>query len=318
MDYQSSSRKSREVFLLEARIAVTWSKLRRLSRQLLIAPDVSSRDVRGGESLLHWDGDGLDYADVNGWAELIERPETASDPHWLGGTPDLGRFLTSALRFRAAVSKRDLEDAVAQWDLVLSHSSRFTYLLSQDLEDDISEALEDLELCTPAPLLITPPNRVIETPSLIIGISGELARRISSDPSVLYELDPHRFEEFMAEVFAGFGYGVELTARTRDGGRDIIAIRHQDDLVTKLLIECKRYAAHRRVGVGHVRELYAVKLLEGATKAVLATTSFFTRDARALERRLIYELELKDYYAVVQWARSYSSLLGGLTQGSSA
>ena len=35
-------------------------------------------------------------------------------------------------------------------------------------------------------------------------------------------------EEMIAEIFSGLGYDVELTKRTRDGGKDIIALRKRD------------------------------------------------------------------------------------------
>jgi hypothetical protein len=40
------------------------------------------------------------------------------------------------------------------------------------------------------------------------------------------QVDARTLEEIVAELFDNFGYEVELTKRTRDGGRDIIAIRH--------------------------------------------------------------------------------------------
>jgi len=131
-------------------------------------------------------------------------------------------------------------------------------------------------------------------------------RRVLSEtrdkPSGLFDLNSRQFEEFIAEIWKRFGYCVELTARTRDGGRDIIAIR-ESEVNVRFLIECKRYARHRRVGVETVRELYGVKLDESATKAILATTSSFTTGARDLFRRHLWELEPRDYDGVVEWIK---------------
>jgi HJR/Mrr/RecB family endonuclease len=44
-------------------------------------------------------------------------------------------------------------------------------------------------------------------------------------------LNRRLFEEFVAELFHEFGYEVELTKRTRDGGRDVIAIREAEAAV---------------------------------------------------------------------------------------
>ena len=40
-------------------------------------------------------------------------------------------------------------------------------------------------------------------------------------PDDLRVINRRRFEELIAELFNGFGYEVELTQRTRDGGKDI-------------------------------------------------------------------------------------------------
>src|SRR5213596_1199331 len=82
-------------------------------------------------------------------------------------------------------------------------------------------------------------------------------------------------------------------------------------IVSKLLIECKRYVPPNKVDVGLIRQLYAVKQIEHASKALLVTTSYFTRGARELEKQYLYELELKDFDAVVGWVREHAQLLNG-------
>lgn len=152
--------------------------------------------------------------------------------------------------------------------------------------------------------------QIISVSRLVVGINERIARAISQDPYLLRQLHPRDFEEYMAELFAEFGYLVELTARTRDGGKDIIAIKSEHGIMNKLIVECKRYAPHRRVGVGLVRELFAVKDAVKANKAILATTSYFTKDAaREVERHYIYQLELKDFDAIAEWAREYTNFV---------
>jgi len=71
----------------------------------------------------------------------------------------------------------------------------------------------------------------------------ELVLALKSAPELLSKLDTRQFEEVTAEIFRAKGFEVELTKRTRDGGKDIIAF-HKDKLgfKTKYLIECKHYA----------------------------------------------------------------------------
>jgi restriction system protein len=91
-------------------------------------------------------------------------------------------------------------------------------------------------------------------------------------PNELYKLDPRNFEELVAELFQGFGFDVELTAQTRDQGRDVIAIAHKPANI-RFLIECKRYAAERAVGIAPVQRLLGVVTSEQATKGILVTTA---------------------------------------------
>ena len=144
----------------------------------------------------------------------------------------------------------------------------------------------------------------------LVSVSEELAKAVAIDPKVLYEVTSRGFEELLADVFKSFDYQVELTAKTRDGGRDIIAIGNMHDVRSKLLIECKRYAPEQKVDVVHVRALFGVKHIEHATKALLATTSSFTEPAREIEKQNIYELELKDYDAVLQWVAKFRKIRG--------
>jgi len=112
------------------------------------------------------------------------------------------------------------------------------------------------------------------------------------------------FEEIVAEIFSGFGYEVELTQRTRDGGKDIIAIR-QTEVNLRFLIECKRPDPGNHVGVSVVRELYGVKIDDGATKAILATTTHLSNDAKLFIKKHQWELEAKEYNGILDWIKSY-------------
>lgn len=118
------------------------------------------------------------------------------------------------------------------------------------------------------------------------------------------ELGPRQFEELVAELFQDMGYEVRLTPRTRDGGRDVIAFFKDAAGTLLTLIECKRFAPHRPVGVGIVRELYGVVEAERASRGVVATTSFFTKDAEAFQERIKYRLSLADYQSLADWCRT--------------
>jgi restriction endonuclease len=71
----------------------------------------------------------------------------------------------------------------------------------------------------------------------------------------------------------------------------------------RFLIECKRYAPSHKVGVELVRALYGVRMHEKATKGILATTSTFTRGAKAFFNDHLWELEPRDFDGVVDWVK---------------
>lgn len=134
-----------------------------------------------------------------------------------------------------------------------------------------------------------------------------LIERLQQYPDDLRRIDRRYFEQLVAELFSGFGYEVELTLRTRDGGKDIIALKRAEvDL--RFLIECKRPDPGNHVGVSTVRELYGVKVSDGASKAILATTTYFSPDAKRFSEKHLWELELKDFEAIRGWIARYLAI----------
>jgi HJR/Mrr/RecB family endonuclease len=144
--------------------------------------------------------------------------------------------------------------------------------------------------------------------SSIVQVSDIIGRKLIEhfhrNPDALRRIDRRKFEELVAELFGGFGYQVELTRRTRDGGRDVVAVKHTE-VAVKYLIECKRPDPGGYVGVRPVRELYGVKQDEAATKAILATTAYFSPDALLFFDRHRWELEPRDYFGVTEWIVDY-------------
>lgn len=134
----------------------------------------------------------------------------------------------------------------------------------------------------------------------------DLISEIARNPKLLYQIDSRKFEELLANIFSRHGFSIELTKKTRDGGRDIIAIRSDLGIKSKYIIECKRYAIHNPVRVDLVRNLYGVQTQEGANKSVLATTSYFTPDAKKFADSVNttqWAMDLKGYEDIVRWIK---------------
>jgi restriction system protein len=139
-------------------------------------------------------------------------------------------------------------------------------------------------------------------------IEAEWHAYFAKHPERLRELAPRRFEELVASIFRNQGFDVELTPASRDGGFDVLAI-HKDVFTgeSKYLVECKRYAATNTVGIGIVQRLLGVVEDQKATKGLVATTSYFTRDARLVEERNRSKLALNDYDVLVGWLLNLNS-----------
>lgn len=137
----------------------------------------------------------------------------------------------------------------------------------------------------------------------IIAFTEQAQRVIATmglETAELLRMTPREFEELIAALWKRFGYEVELTMRTRDGGRDVIAVRKAEATI-RFLIECKRYEPDKKIGVALVRALYGVKVHENATKAILATTSTFTAGAESFFDAHKWELEARDCAGVLNW-----------------
>jgi restriction endonuclease Mrr len=165
------------------------------------------------------------------------------------------------------------------------------------LEGEVSESAVDVARLSINPEILVVSNLVWET----------LIHELSQSPDKLRSITHRAFEELIAHLFARFGYSVELASQTRDGGRDIIAIKHTE-VSAKYLIECKHPKTDAKIGIAPVRELLAVKVDERATKAILATTSYLSKDARLFVERHKWELEVRDFDGVMDWIKKYRAI----------
>jgi restriction system protein len=138
-------------------------------------------------------------------------------------------------------------------------------------------------------------------------VSAELVERIKARPSLIHELSPRQFEEFVAGLYERHGFEVKLTPASKDGGFDLYAIRHEAFGRFLTIVECKQNAPNRPVGVELVRSLYGVLAHKEASFGVIATTSTFTAGAKELQREHEYRLGLQDWLALQNMLRGPSS-----------
>lgn len=142
-------------------------------------------------------------------------------------------------------------------------------------------------------------------------LTAELMAYLKTHPNELHALRPRQFEELIAEVLASYGWTVELTPESKDGGYDIYAVSSERAGISSAwVIECKKYDPRRRVGVEIVRGLYGTQPVQNGANALVATTSSFTKGAREYKATRL-NLELRGVEGVLDWINSYHPLPGG-------
>jgi len=156
------------------------------------------------------------------------------------------------------------------------------------------------------PLLETqdegPPGQLVK---IVKTISAELLKYLRDHPRALFSIKPRQFEELIAEILSAYGWEVVLTSATKDGGYDLFAVvKDLSGDTSSWIVECKKYAPQRKVGVDIVRALYGIKLDLRVANAMLATTSHFTKNARDYKASR-YDLELRDYRGILEWLNQY-------------
>lgn len=214
----------------------------------------------------------------------------------------IGQLEYTLEEIRYDIMRRDLQSLEDNLGLLFDEDAEFNFDCSEYYEE-ISECIRILKIHD-SQLIYIPQKPEIYVPELIITVNENLIR-LAKNPNLLFQITPRQFEEIIAEIFYKKGFEVELTKTTCDGGMDIVAISNHMDIRVKYFIECKRYSRQNKISVGLVQRLFGVKIAEQANKAILATTSSLTKQARIFGNNHIWDLELKDYDDIVKWIKGY-------------
>ena len=138
---------------------------------------------------------------------------------------------------------------------------------------------------------------------------GERIKRIIStiyqNNQAIYSMKPIDFEYMVAELLRAQQFEVEMTKQTRDGGYDLIAVKNVGNFPVRFLVECKRNAKSRKVGVDIIRGFRDVIKTQGANKGIIVTSSYFSADANKERQQTPYLLEFKDHDHVIEWVNRY-------------
>jgi hypothetical protein len=140
----------------------------------------------------------------------------------------------------------------------------------------------------------------------------ELGSHLRDKFDDIYALSSARFEALVSDIYKSIGYQVRMTQQTRDGGYDLLLVEASSG--EQILVECKRYAKSRKVGVTTVRQLLGVQIIRDVQKAKLVTSSTFTNPAYG-EVELLrshspdFSLDLVDAEALLREMGVYNTAL---------
>ncbi len=147
----------------------------------------------------------------------------------------------------------------------------------------------------------TPEGAIVEAVTLpwhhILGL-------IAANEETIHQIDWRKWEEIIAGAYKQEGYDVVITARSNDGGRDIIATKVDVGSI-RILDQVKAYSPGHLVNADEVRAMMGVLSLEGnVSKGFVTTTSDFApgimKDPR-LAGFMPHRLELRNRSKLLQW-----------------
>lgn len=136
----------------------------------------------------------------------------------------------------------------------------------------------------------------------LLAPSFGLLHEIQRDLSRVDDLSWREFEKLIATLLERDGYIVDLMRGTKDGGVDVVATKDMGAAgYFKSVWQAKKHRIDRRIGIGLLRELADTRLEHGASKALIVTTSYLTRDALARVERDRYLLGKVDRDDLAGW-----------------
>jgi len=153
------------------------------------------------------------------------------------------------------------------------------------LPDSPRKALDAIEAYFEAHAAFMPDGRLLgmSDGAAIIRAKYILVGDVKGSEEVLDKLTPRELEVLVAALYRAMGYETQLTAASKDGGRDVIAKRRGAGKRERCLVECKHHG--KPVGVKDARALLFVVADERSTKGVLVSTSSFTAGTKRIAKR---------------------------------
>jgi HJR/Mrr/RecB family endonuclease len=134
--------------------------------------------------------------------------------------------------------------------------------------------------------------------------SFTMLERFLEDIAYLDALTWREFEELVADLLEKDGYSVTLGRGTKDGGKDIMATKHLEDVGPFMSVwQVKKLKPGNKVELAVIRELADTRTQHKASKGMMVTTAYLTRGALERVQQDQYLLGKVDRDDLMQWIR---------------
>jgi restriction system protein len=145
----------------------------------------------------------------------------------------------------------------------------------------------------------------------------EVYKKVEGDGIPLEGLAWRELEKLVAELLSHENYEVSLGKGSKDEGVDVIAVRKIENIgFFKAIWQVKHSQKGRKVGIEVIRQLADTRNELKASKGIIVTNSFLTREALSRINRDKFTLGKIDRDDLVRWIEKsqpkYKSFLGML------
>jgi restriction system protein len=190
--------------------------------------------------------------------------------------------------FYGKISTKDPATGQPIQPLLLQVSAKreaFSTFILSDL-DPLSCLRRLNALVSPHPYDLEPVQPTVDFASLLTQfkfVAGmDVVAGLDSRPDLL-AMAPYEFEHLVRQIFEEMGMKAWNTEAIKDDGVDAVAVNNDAVFGGMCIIQAKRY--RNAVGVEAIRALAGVMEDKHATKGILITTSWVTRDGHAFATR---------------------------------